>query len=193
MIEQINEVTACTPKLRFEMQQIAKDLDAKLERLAAVHAKDLRETEAFLQNLHSEVTSINLKLKPQGGSKAQEQLLSDITLEHHLVKQRITASDDRVTKVDKSVRELAVIISCAVEAVRLSTDFQFNRGMGPTEVTESAERQEFGIEPVDAVSDMLKEFQRPQTQQIKNKAIFGHRTLHAQTANWSQLNEKVMH
>lgn len=64
LMEQINEVTAFTPKLRFEMQQMVKDLEAKLERMEALHSKDHRETEIFLQNLHSEITSIHMKYKP---------------------------------------------------------------------------------------------------------------------------------
>jgi hypothetical protein len=40
-----------------------------------------------------------------------------------MMKQKIAAFDDKVIQVDKSVKELAVIISCSVEALRISTDF----------------------------------------------------------------------
>jgi hypothetical protein len=46
------------------MQEMIKEVEAKLERMDALNSKDHRETEIFLQGLHSEITSMNLKIKP---------------------------------------------------------------------------------------------------------------------------------
>lgn len=41
------------------MQQMINQVEEKLERIDTLNTKDHRETEIFLQNLHSEITSIN--------------------------------------------------------------------------------------------------------------------------------------
>jgi hypothetical protein len=64
------------------MQEMIKEVEAKLERMDALNSKDHRETEIFLQGLHSEITSMNLKIKPYVFSQAREQILAEVILEN---------------------------------------------------------------------------------------------------------------
>lgn len=79
------------------MQEMIKLVEEKLERIDALNSKDHRETEIFLQSLHSEITSMNLKIKPYFFSNAHEQMLAQVILENSQIRQKQESFDIKLT------------------------------------------------------------------------------------------------
>lgn len=85
-----------TPKLRYEMQQMVSELESRIKVNEQAQEAKNKETEAFLQTLQGEVTSLNAKSRPTTMAQAREKMLVDVALESNKLKEKMTAFEDKV-------------------------------------------------------------------------------------------------
>jgi hypothetical protein len=94
--EKLNQLMIAIPKLRYEMQQMVSELESRIKVNEQAQGAKNKETEAFLQTLQGEVTSLNAKSRPTTMTQAREKMLVDIALESNKLKEKMTAFEDKV-------------------------------------------------------------------------------------------------